>query len=87
MSLDFAILDAVRRVIREEVEPLRRQVEQLQARYREEAVPIDEAAERLRVSPKTVRRRIADGSLPAVRIGGVWRVQVGRALQDSPARR
>lgn len=32
-------------------------------------VTIRDAAEALAVDPKTIRRRIADGSLPAVRIG------------------
>ena len=33
-----------------------------------------EAAERLGISLRTVRRRIADGSLPSVRIGGTVRI-------------
>ncbi len=32
-------------------------------------ISIADAAVRLGVSPKTVRRRIADGSLPAYRVG------------------
>ena len=35
-----------------------------------EAVTISEAAAYLGVSDKTIRRRIADGTLPAFRVGG-----------------
>jgi excisionase family DNA binding protein len=31
-------------------------------------------ARRLRIHPKTVARRCADGTLPAVRVGRVWRI-------------
>jgi excisionase family DNA binding protein len=39
-----------------------------------------QAAERLGISLRTVRRRIADGSLPSVKIGGAVRIAVS-ALQ------
>jgi excisionase family DNA binding protein len=35
---------------------------------------VAEVAEVLRVDPRTVRRRIADGAYPATRIGSDWRV-------------
>jgi excisionase family DNA binding protein len=44
-----------------------------------------EVAERLGISLRTVRRRIADGSLPSVKIGGAVRVPVS-ALEPPPAR-
>ena len=33
-----------------------------------------EVAEILRVSPRTIYTRINDGSLPAFKFGGVWRI-------------
>jgi excisionase family DNA binding protein len=40
------------------------------------AVSIDEAAQALRVSGKTVRRLMARGVLPATRVSMRWRVHV-----------
>ncbi len=37
---------------------------------------VQQAAEAMQVDHKTVRRRIADGTLPCVRIGGCIRVPV-----------
>jgi excisionase family DNA binding protein len=37
-------------------------------------VSVEEAAERLGVSPRAVRLRITDGALPAVKLGRDWRV-------------
>jgi excisionase family DNA binding protein len=34
---------------------------------------VDEVADYLRASPRTVHRRIADGTIPVVRIGGLLR--------------
>lgn len=42
---------------------------------------VSETADVLRVDPRTVRRRIADGTYPATRIGSDWRVPV-RWLRD-----
>jgi excisionase family DNA binding protein len=42
---------------------------------------IPEAAEALRISSRSVRRRIAEGTLPTVRIGGRLLVP-RRALED-----
>lgn len=52
-----------------------------------------EAAARLNVSTKTLRRRISDGTIPAVRIGRLIRVpasaleSVGRPLSVAKAAR
>jgi excisionase family DNA binding protein len=40
---------------------------------------VDELARYLRVSPKTLRRRIADGTIPVIRVGGA-----GRAIRIDP---
>jgi excisionase family DNA binding protein len=38
------------------------------------AMTVEEAAVASRVSPSTVRRWIRDGQLPALRVGGMWRI-------------
>jgi len=35
------------------------------------------------VSTETVRRRIRDGSLPALKIGGTWLIRVGKGHDDA----
>jgi len=53
------------------------------------------AAWRVNVSPKTIRRRIASGELPAVKVGGVVRIDaddleqflVDRLIASGAARR
>ena len=84
MTIEAVITEAVRQVVRDELAELREEVRRLRAEYREEAVSIDEAARRLHISTKTVRRRIASGTLPAIRLGSKLRVQLGRALGDAP---
>ena len=41
---------------------------------KEPPLTVSEVAERLRVSTKTVRRRIKDGSLRSIRISGLIRI-------------
>jgi excisionase family DNA binding protein len=51
-----------------------------------EALTTKQVAERLRVKPDTVRRWIAAGKLPALRVGGRLRVRaedVGRMVADA----
>lgn len=48
-------------------------------------VTVAEAAVRLNVSEKTVRRRIASGELPAVRVGRAVRVNVQHLAVDEDA--
>lgn len=65
-ALQREIAEAVRVVIREEVRAA------LEA-HREPPAPyltVAEAAQELRVQPRTIRRRIADGSLASVRRAG-----------------
>jgi excisionase family DNA binding protein len=40
----------------------------------QEVLTINEVAELLRFDPRSVRRMIHSGSLPAVRVGGRWRI-------------
>lgn len=39
---------------------------------------VDEVARILRMAPTTVRKRLKDGDLPGVKIGGEWRVPTAR---------
>ena len=75
MTVEQTIAEAVRQVVREEVEPLRRAVAALRrARAENDAVSVTEAARRLGFSTKTVRRRIADGTLRCIGVGPSRRV-------------
>jgi excisionase family DNA binding protein len=76
MSLEETIArvveDTVRRVVREELQA---------QRGSEEAVSKEEAARRLHVSERTIRRRIAAGILPAIDLGGgVIRIPLSAVL-------
>lgn len=51
----------------------------------EEYKKVAEVATRMQVTERTVRRWIADGTLPAVKIGG--RVRIARADVDAMARK
>lgn len=47
-----------------------------------------EAAERARLHPETIRRMIADGRLPGVKVAGRWRVRpadLGALLEPATA--
>jgi excisionase family DNA binding protein len=52
---------------------------------------ISEVADRLRVSERTIRRRISDGEIPAYQLGGNWKtVRIDEAellkwLHSSPS--
>ena len=39
---------------------------------------VEEVAQLLRVSPDSVRRQLADGHLPGVKVGGAWRIPADR---------
>ncbi len=50
-------------------------------RSQERLLSTDEVAELLAVSPKTVRRWIAEGELPAVKLHRLWRVRSAELKQ------
>jgi excisionase family DNA binding protein len=53
-----------------------------------ELLTVEEVAARLRLSPKTVRRRIADGELPAVQLGGPGHaLRIPASAFEDPAER
>ena len=87
MSIEEALLQAVAAAVRAEVEPLRAELAALRAERAEEGVSIDEAARRLNLSSRTVRRRLKDGTLSAVQIGGVRRVLLSGVLTSDPGTR
>ena len=82
MTIEAAIAEAVRLAVREEVAPLREEVARLRAERQAEAVTPTEAARRLGVSVRTVRRMITRGELPSVKIGGARRVRLASVLPD-----
>lgn len=76
--IDDAIAEAVRRVLRDEIAPLRAAIEALAASAVTAPVTLDAAAGALGRSPATLRRLAAAGKLPgAVRVGRAWRVDLG----------
>ena len=51
-------------------------------------ISLECAAARLDISPKTLRRRIADGTIPAYRVGRLVKVNpddLGRAMRCIPS--
>ena len=40
----------------------------------ERALTVNEASERLKITPKTLRQYLKRGALPAIKIGRVWRI-------------
>lgn len=82
MSFEDTIGAIVEAAVARAVAPLAAEV----ARLRQEAekpLSIEQAAARLGISERTVRRRVKDGSLPATRVGARVLVQVGAVLPSS----
>ena len=73
-ALDLATKDDLVAVL-EELRAVRREVEGLRADRAEETITLDEAAQLLRVSRRTVQRWVRDGLLPATSVGRVRRVK------------
>jgi excisionase family DNA binding protein len=61
---------------------IERAVEKAVSRANEHGVTIADAADRLTLSVRTIERRIKDGTLPATKIGGVWRIPLSAVLRD-----
>lgn len=75
MTIEQWITETVRQVVAEAVEPLRRELVALRRRQAEAGpVTMTEAAKRLGVSTKTIRRRVLDGSIRVVGVGATKRV-------------
>jgi excisionase family DNA binding protein len=80
MPLSLPTTDEIAAVVRRELEPVLRELAQLRRAAQDEAVTPAEAARRLGLSRRTVERRIRDGSLPSVRIGGARRVPLSAVM-------
>jgi excisionase family DNA binding protein len=78
-------LDALMaRIVREQIDdalraalaPIVDRLDALAAAAPPALVSVEVAAERLQLSPATVRRQLASGDLPGVRLGGRWKVDL-----------
>ena len=73
-AIDLATRDDLVAVL-EELRAVRREVEGLRADRAEETLTVEEAAQLLRVSRRTIQRWVRDGLLPATSVGRVRRVR------------
>lgn len=81
--LEDALASLIRLAVREELQPLVAALSDLRAQTVDRALlPLPEAANQLGISIRTLRRRIRDGSVPAVRLGSAVRIDM-RALRAS----
>lgn len=69
MSVEELIAEAVRRALREELAPIRAAIEALQRHQQPQFVDVKRAAELTGTSIATMRRRVADGSVNARKLG------------------
>ena len=76
-----ATLEAKLLPLQAEVHRLAKEIERLRQAFPSPHVSMRDAAKALQVSLSTIRRRVKDGSLPAVRVGNMLRVDLG-ALHD-----
>lgn len=75
---DADIVAAVREAVRQELEPIRRQIEAVWAVQEESPLTIAEAARRMGVCRRTIERRLRDGTMRSVEIKGTRRVLMDR---------
>ncbi len=80
---DIPTADEIRAIVTEVVAPLREELARLRRQEEKEAVSIAEAAERLHVSERTVKRGIADGSIPSVKVRGRTLVRLAALLPSN----
>lgn len=84
MSVSVLTEEQLRELLGRAVEPLLRELAELKAAQRAEAVTIAEAARRLSVSTRTIQRRVRDGSLPSILVGHSRRIQLASLLLPAP---
>jgi len=84
MSVSVLTEEQLRELLGRAVEPLLREIAELKAAQRAEAVTIAEAARRLSVSTRTIQRRVRDGSLPSILVGHSRRIPLASLLLPAP---
>lgn len=81
LSLDAHVRALVREalidVVRAELAPILDDLATLKAAAPPAMASVEEAAERLAVSPATVRRWVVDGTIIGRRIGRSWKIDLG----------
>lgn len=85
MTVVVLEVEQLRQVVAEAVEPLRRQLVEIQRAQEGAAMTISEAARRLGVSPRTVQRQVAAGRLPAIRLGRSVRIPADAVVPPAHA--
>lgn len=75
MAIEIPTADDIRAIVREEV---RAAVADAEARRQLDPLPIPEAARKLGVGERTLRRLIARGEIPVIRSGRTLRVDMAK---------
>lgn len=79
-SVESAIAEALRPVIRQELDAIRQELAQMRAQRADELLSVADAAKRLNVSRRTIQRMIRSGEIPSVRVGGTRRVRLAGVI-------
>jgi excisionase family DNA binding protein len=79
MKIEIPTADIIRGIVQQELAPIREAIERLRTQ-RDPPCSIREAASRLGVSARTIKRAIADGSIPSVQLRGRRLVQLSSML-------
>ena len=80
MTFADVLATTVRQAVAEAVEPLRRELAQLRAERQAEVLTISEAAQRMKCSNRTIRRKLKAGEIEAVGEGRSRRVRLASAI-------
>ena len=76
-GIDRALADVVRDAVREELLPLLEAIAAVRSSVAgPDLLSLKEAAAKLGVSERTLRRRVKDGSLAVVKVGRIYRVDL-----------
>jgi excisionase family DNA binding protein len=84
MALALITDEQLQALLERALEPLRGELARLRAQIEAEGVSIPQAAKRLGICERTVKRRIKDGTLPSTRVGGARRVLLAPVLEGDP---
>lgn len=83
MTLEATLAELVKQAVSEAVAPLKDEIARLRCAQEEEGISIEEAAQRLHVSRRTIERRVKSGDLPSVKMGGSVRIPLSAVLPRS----